>query len=648
MSELIADEKSRKAAVTPHDSSTRVGMILGTPGYMAPEQARGDVITTATDVFALGCVLYEAMFGRPAFEGDTPTKRYAAVLEKQALPDPSRRRDDVELTDLILSMLTKDPAQRPKAAALVEALRNDPQSYSSHASGSRLSGSKRSPRPGDSVVLSRRRLIQLGVGGAAAAAIGIPFLGGSSDASLKSIRSIGVLSFQKSGTEPRLSAAIPRPAGRQPFDPGELLSGLLVNELSRIEGFMVPKFVPMTASLPSDFQEAARLLEVDAIVTGTFSLSQDSIPQQIETVNLEIISGKTGKLIEGITIPTSAGGNLIEQSVLARNLAELIGRELTVGEEITKANDPEAFTCLIKGRVRSDPDSIDGMEMALLCFEHAASVDGNYAQAHAGLGLTAITLAAQSSDARVSELIAQSQQATSRALALAAGNTEALLARAMLNYQVLTDFDAAEEQLSQLAQDHPNHWQVQHQAGWLKMLQFDEAAGLQLLRRSTGLHPASRYLKADLARADWFRGYPDRAIQAGLSMLKSDGGESSPVHAQGLLIDLYEQSENYAEAAATDPQLAWRPGDDPSGYFPAREARLEAVPYGPFGATINAAILQIRRKDIASREPADRLLSRLISAQLPMLPLVVCKHPAMASMTVLEQAIETFPVLQIG
>ena len=648
MSDLIADEKRRKAVVSPSDSSTRVGMILGTPGYMAPEQARGDVITTATDVFALGCVLYEAMFGRPVFEGETPTQRFAAVLEKQPLPDPVRRRDDVELTDLILAMLTKDPAGRPRALQVVESLQSDSPSYSGRPTGVHSLSSSGGAASSDGVVVSRRRLFQLGFAGTGAVALGVGLLGRSSNAALQNIRSIGVLSFQKIGSETQPTPLMPQPAGRQSFEPGELLSGLLVNELSRLDGFVVPKFVPMTATLPGEFQEAAKLLQVDAIVTGSYSVNQNAVPQRIETVNLEIISGKTGKLIEGITFPASAGGNLIEQSVLAHNLAERIGRELTYSDETKKAENPTAFTCLIKGRVRSDPDSIDGMEMALECFAHAVRTDGNYAPAQAGLGLTSITLAARVDDGRASELIAESQQATGRALALAPENTEALLARSMLDYQVLTDFDTAEERLSELAQSHPNHWQVQHQAGWIKMIQFEEAAGMQLLRRSTGLHPTSRYLKADLGRADWFRGYPDRAIQAGQAMLQIDENDAPSVHAQGLLIDLFEQSENYTAAAEVDPELGWRSGDDPSNYFAAREARLSAVPYGPFGETINAAILQIRRNDLSTREPAERLLSRLIAAQLPMLPLVLCKHPAMASMTVLEQAVETFPVLKIG
>jgi hypothetical protein len=131
-------------------------------------------------------------------------------------------------------------------------------------------------------------------------------------------------------------------------------------------------------------------------------------------------------------------------------------------------------------------------------------------------------------------------------------------------------------------------------------------------------------------------------------MLRNENEPTGAVFAKGLLIDLYEQSENYLDAAEVDSELPWRPGDDPAGYFAARETRLSALPYGPFGKELNAAILQIRRKDLSSREPADQLLSRLLSAQLPMLPLVLCKHPAMASMTLLDQATEAFPILKIG
>ena len=567
MSELIAEETSSKQNLkTDHsgsDTATRAGAILGTPGYMAPEQARGDAITPATDVFALGCVLYEAMFGRQAFEGETAAKRFAAVLEKQPLPDPIRRRDDLELSDLILSMLAKDPVRRPTASAVAESLQG---SGSAVRSGLYPSRSDSPSTASDEVVVSRRRLIELGIGACVGGVIGGTFLSMSSGESLSDIHSIGVLSFQslgsrssgnensasiESGTDERMT---PEPAGNKPFTRGELLSGLLVNELSRLNNFTVPKYVPMNASQPAEFRAAASLLEVDAIVTGTYTKADTG--SQIMTVNLEIISGKTGKLIEAVSVPTAAGDNLIEQSALAHKLAERIGHELTPGNEVEVEN-PLAFTCLIKGRVRSDPDSIEGLRMAMMCFEHAISVDFNYAQAHAGLALTAITLAALESPPQVGELIAKSQEAIGRALALDSSSSDALLARAMINYQVLNDFDTASGELMELTRQHPNQWQIQHQAGWLSMIRFEEARGLQLLRRATGLHPASYFLKTDLARADWFRGYPDRAVQATRSLLRESPNPASQTFVRGLLIDLYEQKEDYSAAAETDSELAW-------------------------------------------------------------------------------------------
>jgi serine/threonine protein kinase len=62
---------------------TQAGMILGTAGYMSPEQARGQAIDKRTDIWAFGCVLYEMLTGRAAFPGDTPSDTIAAILERQ-------------------------------------------------------------------------------------------------------------------------------------------------------------------------------------------------------------------------------------------------------------------------------------------------------------------------------------------------------------------------------------------------------------------------------------------------------------------------------------------------------------------------------------------------------------------------------------
>ncbi|MEZ4299207.1 MAG: protein kinase [Polyangiaceae bacterium] len=96
--------------------ATRTGMLLGTPGYMAPEQTLGSKdLTPAADVFALGCVLYECLTGQAAFSGE----HMMVVLAKIILGQTPRVRAvrpavPASLDDLVASMLAKDPTERPK------------------------------------------------------------------------------------------------------------------------------------------------------------------------------------------------------------------------------------------------------------------------------------------------------------------------------------------------------------------------------------------------------------------------------------------------------------------------------------------------------------------------------------------------------
>lgn len=94
---------------------THEGTILGTPGFMAPEQARGEAVTPAADVFSLGCVLHECFYRTPAFGGSTNASRMAATLTRDPTTDPKRRRSDPALAKLIQTCLNKDASARPTA-----------------------------------------------------------------------------------------------------------------------------------------------------------------------------------------------------------------------------------------------------------------------------------------------------------------------------------------------------------------------------------------------------------------------------------------------------------------------------------------------------------------------------------------------------
>ncbi|WP_424212355.1 serine/threonine-protein kinase [Streptomyces sp. BI20] len=98
---------------------THPGLVLGSPGYMAPEQVRGQRVTGAADVFALGAVLGWAAGGRPVFPGEhQATVLYAIVHEE---PDLSGVPEEGGLRELVAACLTKDPAARPGPAEVVAA-----------------------------------------------------------------------------------------------------------------------------------------------------------------------------------------------------------------------------------------------------------------------------------------------------------------------------------------------------------------------------------------------------------------------------------------------------------------------------------------------------------------------------------------------
>jgi serine/threonine-protein kinase len=96
---------------------TRPGQALGSLDYMSPEQIRGEDVSAATDVYALGCVMWECLLGKPPFADRQGMRVLWAHLQDDP-PDPSTLSPDVSpaVGKAILAALEKDPAARPQSA----------------------------------------------------------------------------------------------------------------------------------------------------------------------------------------------------------------------------------------------------------------------------------------------------------------------------------------------------------------------------------------------------------------------------------------------------------------------------------------------------------------------------------------------------
>src|SRR5882757_2569568 len=114
----VMDFGIARALADSGNSVTQTAAVIGTAQYLSPEQARGDSVDARSDVYSLGCVLYEVLTGEPPFTGDSPVSVAYQHVREDPLP-PSQRHNDIspELDAVVLKALAKNPDNRYQTAA---------------------------------------------------------------------------------------------------------------------------------------------------------------------------------------------------------------------------------------------------------------------------------------------------------------------------------------------------------------------------------------------------------------------------------------------------------------------------------------------------------------------------------------------------
>ncbi|HSL16419.1 MAG TPA: protein kinase [Methylomirabilota bacterium] len=183
------------------DALTRSGQVLGTTSYMSPEQVAGGAVDARSDIFSLGCVMYEMVTGVRAFDGGTPNEILAAIVGKDPNPISEIRPDaPASLATLISRCLEKEPGERFESARDV--------AYALDTLSEDRAPSR--PQPGARVRRLGRRLWPAALGAAVAIAALLGWRLVSSrlpvTPELPELKHLAVLDFEAEGGGPELTA----------------------------------------------------------------------------------------------------------------------------------------------------------------------------------------------------------------------------------------------------------------------------------------------------------------------------------------------------------------------------------------------------------------------------------------------------------
>ncbi len=472
-----------------HSDELTDANVIGTVGYMAPEQLRAETTTPATDLFALGCILYECVSGRNAFRADTAIDTMTAVLrdELPSLSD-SGQRVPFELDRIIHHCVEKNPAARFQSAGdLAFALR-------ALSSGDPSLVSLRPPK--------ELRRIAIGI---AAAVV-----------TIAAIITAGILRTGNTGTAPIRSLAVLPFTNDTADAANEYLSdGItesLINNLSHIPDLAVVsrasvfRYKRSTASP----QQAAAELKVQAVLTGRIYG-----PKHALIISTELIDGRDNRHLWGEQFHTRFEDLATTQAAISRRIAEQLRLELSdparasVSKRHTESG--EAYSLYLHGRYELNQRTGEAFERAIGYFRDAVARDPNYALAHAGLADCYI-LQSIYNEVPPARALPLAREAAQRALKLDEELAEAHTSLAYFEMNFGSDLNAATREFQRAIELNPSY-ATAHQ--WysrclVEMGRFDEAIGE--IRRAEALDPLSLIIIAELGGVYSDAGRLDEAI----------------------------------------------------------------------------------------------------------------------------------------
>jgi serine/threonine-protein kinase len=448
------------------ESLTQVGMAVGTPAYMSPEQASGEGEPDGrSDVYSLGCVLFEMLAGTLPFTGSTVQ---ALITRRFTEPVPSVRaaRKEVtgELEQVVTRALARDPVDRfANASQVVQAL-GSPRVVTPHAT------------PLATPATPQRK-------------------------------SIAVLPFANMSADPE----------NEYFSDG--MTEEIINALARLPGIHVASRTSSFAfkGKEVDVRQIGEKLNVGSVLEGSVRKVGNKI-----RINAQLINVESGYHLWSEAYDRQLEDVFAVQDEISRAIVEALKLRLAgdAAQVIAPTKNLEAYTLYLKGRFFFAKLSEPALHKSLDLFQHALLQDPGFAKAYAGIADAWCNLA----DDWVApdDAYPRAKAAAQRALQRDPNLAEAITSIGKVLCWHEWDFAGAEVQLARAVELSPNYAEAHYVRGTALPLvgRLDEA--IETMARALQLDPLSVHYSEWLTRFLLYSGDYDATIALGIKTLEMD------------------------------------------------------------------------------------------------------------------------------
>jgi len=564
MSSSTSGEPSEQATAILQQHSTP-GVVLGTVGYMSPEQAQGKTkeIDHRSDIFSFGCMLYEAVTRQKAFTGKDTIDTLNRIIREPFTPITDFRPDAPNhLQRIVRRCLAKDPEDRYQTikdvAIELRELRRDlagttgiDTTVAPSAPGSTL-GSREStehissstppstPPSSAEYIVSGIKQHKFAVAVAllvlAAGAVGFGMYLHARNTEV-AIDSIAVLPFQNRSTEP---------------DSEYLSEGLAESLIYRLSQLPNLKVSPTSLVFRYKGQQidpikVGKDLGVSTVLSGRITQRGDNL-----TISAELVDVRYNKLLWGEQYDRKTSELLATQREIAREIVDTLKLKVSVQERglakhYTESN--EAYQLYLKGRFYYNKRSQEGLQKSLEYFQQAIGKDPAFALAYSGLADTYDLLGAADAGGTVSpnEALPKAKAAALKAIEIDASLAEPHVSLAHVKYYYDRDWPGAEREFKRAIELNPNYPQAHHWYAIYLAWAGRTNEGLAEIKRAQELDPLSLPINMTVG---WLLCDANRTDEGIDQLRKTVEMDPAFIVAHNRLALCYERKGMYSDAIA--------------------------------------------------------------------------------------------------